>query len=145
MRTRGMSSYQMAFSAGYKRPCVHQRQQKIMKYSAAPTQTESSDREDRIIKTKHGNKRSMKTRQSAYTASNRKQGNGNFIYIKLSLRKNGVSLPRYAAFGTLVYTEQRDGSIGIKISRLLIFLNISHLIISLKIISLYLHNFPFGH
>lgn len=135
----------MAFSAGYKRQCVHQRQQKIMKYSAAPTQTESSDREDRIIKTKHGNKRAMKTCQSAYTASNRKQGNGNFIYIKLSQRKNGVSLPRYAAFGTLVYTEQRDDSIGIKISRLLIFFNISHLIISLKIIYLYLHNFPFRH
>lgn len=35
----------------------------------------------RITKTKHSNKHVLKTCQGVYTASNRKRGNVNFIYI----------------------------------------------------------------
>lgn len=86
-----------------------------MKYSATPTEAKSSDRKDKIIKTKQGNKRAMKTCQGACTASNRKQGNVNFIYIKLSRRKSGVSAWRYFTFGALIYTTRRGpyGLIGL--------------------------------
>ena len=76
-----------------------------MKYSTtAPTEAKSSDRKDKIIKTKQGNKRAMETCRGACTGSNRKWGNVNFIYIQLCRRKSGVSAWRYFTFGVLIYT-----------------------------------------
>lgn len=94
---------------------------KIMKYEDATERLEAVT--GRIIKTKHSNKHVLKTCQGVYTASNRKRGNVNFIYINYHwescLSEAAATAAARGRLRSLVCASRRDRPSGLIYSALL--------------------------
>lgn len=84
---------------------------KIMKYEDAAERLGVVT--GRIIKTKHSNKHALKTCQGVYTASNRKRGNVNFIYINYHWESCLSEAAARGRLRSLVCTTRRDRPLGL--------------------------------
>lgn len=90
---------------------------KIMKYEDAAERLGAVT--GRIIKTKHSNKHVLKTCQGVYTASNRKRGNVNFIYINYHWESCLSEVAARGRLRSLVCATRRDRPSGLIYSALL--------------------------